>query len=460
VSPAAGTAPPALALRFARHPNGAGLLQGRSRLLVALSGGLDSVCLLHLLRFGRFEFVLHAAHFDHAMRADSAADAAWVRGLCSAWGVPLEQARATPPPAGEAAAREGRYAFLQDAAARAGADAILTAHHADDQAETVLFRLARGTGLRGVAGIPARRGLLLRPLLPFTRRELEQYATAAGIAWRDDPSNRELRYARNRIRHTVLPALEAVRPGAARRIGRLARLAAEAEHAWDAIVQDVLRTVATARPDGGFVLARERLLAYHPHVRARVLRRLLHELGSAPGRAGTRSAAEFISSGTSGGGLALPGGVRLERELDRLLLVRVGREPHVAEADTSLVIPGPEAGAGRLELAGQPRLVRWGAEPPEDGGDASASFDPSALRFPLVVRGWLPGDRIRLAYGSKKLKKLFLEQRVERARRGTVPVLCDATGEVLWVVGMARSCAALPADGDGFTVTVSDGDSF
>jgi tRNA(Ile)-lysidine synthase len=125
---------PLLADRFARHPRGARLLDGRQRVVVAVSGGLDSVCLLHLLRFGGLRLELHVAHFDHAMRPDSAADAAWVRGLCGAWALPFAGERAPVPPRSEAAARELRYAFLHEVAARTGADTIVTGHHADDQA--------------------------------------------------------------------------------------------------------------------------------------------------------------------------------------------------------------------------------------------------------------------------------------------------------------------------------------
>jgi tRNA(Ile)-lysidine synthase len=451
----AGSATP-LAERFIRHPRGAALLRGRARVLVALSGGLDSVCLLHLLRFGPPGFELHAAHYDHAMREDSAADAAWVRGLCTAWGVPVHSARAGTAPRSEAAARDLRYAFLLDAAAQVGADAVATGHHADDQAETLLFRLARGTGLRGLAGIPARRGLVVRPLLPFSRAELRAHAARVGLGWREDSSNRDVRNVRNRIRHIVLPALEAARPGAARRLADLAREAAEAEHAWRGIAAEAADRVIIDRDEAGFTLARDRLLAYHPHVRARVLRHLLHELGSEPGRAGTRYAAEFISSGASGGRVELPGMIRLDREFERLLLRRVAVRP--AAQDTPLEIAGAAAGSGRFSAGGRDHVARWAAAPGDAGSGPAASFDLSSLRFPLVLRGWLPGDRIRLAYGSKKLKKLFLEQRVGRAARARAAVLCDAGGDVLWVVGVARSCAALPVGDQVFTITVLDGE--
>jgi tRNA(Ile)-lysidine synthase len=398
-----------------------------------------------------------AAHFDHAMRADSAADAAWVRGLCRAWAVPLVEGRAGAAPRSEAGARALRYTFLRQEAERLGADAILTAHHADDQAETLLFRLARGTGPGGLAGIRARHRDLIRPLLPFTKEELHAYARARGIRWREDPTNRSARWARNRIRHEVLPALEAVRPGAAERIAGLAERAAEAEEAWREVVRRALGGVLLARSDGEFVLARELLLAYHPHVRARVLRCLLNELGSRPDRSGTRAAVEFISSGASGGGIGLPGGVRLEREFER---IHIRRRAGALPAEVRLAIHAAEAGSGSFVAGGQRFLAEWSPEPRVNGAGRAAAFDPSSLRFPLELRAWQPGDRIRLGYGRKKLKKLLQERRIGRAARGRVPVLQDAAGQILWVVGVARSSEALPLpDQPVFTVAVLDGDS-
>jgi tRNA(Ile)-lysidine synthase len=449
--------------RFAAQLARSALLADSRRLLVALSGGLDSVALLHLLRFGErsSEFELHAAHLDHAMRPGSAADAAWVRGLCRAWGVPLVSERVAAPPRGEAAARDVRYTFLHRAAGTVGADAILTAHHADDQAETVLFRLARGTGVAGLAGIPPRRGMVVRPLLPFSRDELCAYAAAAGLRWREDPTNVERRYARNRIRHDVLPALEAMQPGAARRIAALAERAAEAEAAWRSIVADALRHVALRAGAGEFELAREPLLGYHPHVRARVVRHLLRDLGCRPDRAGTRAVMEFISSGTSGGGISLAG-ARVEREFERITLRRAA-EVAAAGDEQPLEIGAPVSGAGTVHVGGARRAVHWspGTAGTPAGADAqSATFAVSALRFPLTLRGWRPGDRIRLPYGSKKLKKLFRERRIGRAARARVTVLQDAAGSVLWAVGVARSeLAPARQEQQVFTITVLDGES-
>jgi tRNA(Ile)-lysidine synthase len=439
-----------LAARFDRHVRRRRLLPANRHVLVALSGGLDSTVLLHLLRFGTPGVRVSAAHFDHRMRAGSGVDAAWVRGLCTAWAVPLEEGRAATPPRSEAAARELRYEFLAGAAERCAAGAVATAHHADDQAETVLFRLARGTGPSGLAGIPERRGRIVRPLLAFERAELMAYAAAAGVRWREDPTNIELRFARNRVRHRVLPELEAVRPGAARRIAAAAARAAEAESAWRHVVREATREVIIDRAETAFTLARDRLLDYHPHIRARVVRHLLRRLGASVDAAGTRVAMEFIRTAGSGRRVEFAGGVVMEREFGHLRLRRQRYEPELASVE--LRIPAAGTGRGSLVLGGRTYAVRWWTDPAEaadaaDGSSFTATFDASALRFPLELRAWRAGDRIRLTYGSKKLKKLFREHRCGRSARDRAIVLSDAAGRVLWVPGIARSVIAAPHEG-------------
>jgi len=437
--------------RMQQHLAHTPLLHGSTHVLVAVSGGLDSMVLLHALRFGRTTFPITAAHFDHRMRARSGDDADWVRGVCTAWDVALLREAAQHPPRSEAAARAQRYAFLEAAAARVGADAIATAHHADDQAETILFRLLRGAGLHGLRGIPPRRGRLVRPLLEFTRADAREYARENRLAWREDPSNRDERFARNRIRRRLLPALEAARPGAAGDVVRLGALAEQAENAWCQAVTEAVRDVAESRAEGGFALARGRFLAYPSQIRARVLRHLAGRLGSPLDRAATRVAARFVDRGR--GGIMLPGGLRLEREFETLLLHR----PDDRGVDVPLRIAAGE-GAATFVAGGQRYLARWGPAPWHDAGQ-SASFDPSSLRFPLELRGWLPGDRIRLAYGGKKLKKLFQERRVPRSLRARLPVLVDADGCVLWAAGITQAHDVPAGGGPGFHIMVTDDDS-
>lgn len=449
-----------LPARLLEHLEGSDLVEPGQTVVVGVSGGLDSVVLLHALRFplaSRWDLTLIAAHFDHGMRPESAADAAWVAGLCRAWSVPVERTRAEEAPDSEADARDARYRFLDRIADRRGADRIATGHHADDQAETVLFRAIRGTGLRGLAGIPARRGRIVRPLLPFRREALEAYAAAAGLAWREDPSNRSPRYARNRLRHEIVPRLEAISPGAVDALVRLAGRAGAADAAWESAIDAVAADVILAEDEAGVVLARPRLLAYHSHVQARLFRRIARRYRSRPDYAGTQAVLAFIKSGASGSRFDVRGGLVVEREFDRIRVRAPGAARAMDRPDRSLLISTPSAGSDVVVVGGRTFRAHW-AERAERTDGENATFDRETLRFPLELRAWRPGDRLRLSYGTKKLKKLFTERRVGRSERACIPVLADADGQVLWVVGVARAHVAAPEPGRSvFRICVSDG---
>ena len=445
--------PPSLVRRFRRRLRALGLARGRAHVLVAVSGGVDSVALLHLLRFRAADLgiLLSAAHFDHAMREGSDADARWVKGLCAAWDVPLALGRASRPLRTEAEARELRYAFLHDVADQAGATHLATAHHADDQAETVLFRVLRGTGIAGLGGIadfdPETR--LLRPLLPFWRSEIEAYARRSRLRWREDPTNRSAGPARNRVRNELLPLIErTLAPGARRSLVRLAALARDDEAAWERALGGAMDEVASEE-GGAVVLVRPALAAYDSAIAARLLRSVLRRFGIVPGRTGTRTALRFICTAPSGRTLELPGGLRIATEFDR---ARIERAPAEATPpDEPLLIDGGE-GRGAFRLGGEARTAewrRWDGRTPD--GDAVV-VPLAGARFPLTLRGWRPGDRVRTPGGTKTLKKLFGEARIPRSARARVPVLADAAGTILWVAGLARAAPPTRPGEPGLTV--------
>ncbi|MFH1765094.1 MAG: tRNA lysidine(34) synthetase TilS [Gemmatimonadota bacterium] len=405
--------------------------------MVALSGGVDSLVLLHLLRFARSlpSFQIVAAHFDHRMRPNSGEDRLWVTGLCRAWNVPLHTTEADPPPASEEEARERRYGFLTEVKGREDAKWILTGHHGDDQAETVLFRVIRGTGLRGLAGIPSTRAPgVYRPLLPFSRDELLDYARSRGVRFLQDPTNRELTYPRNFLRHLILPQLQdGPAPRAKEALRRLARLARENEDAWESLLPRLLESVLE-EDNGAFFIVRGGLLAYHPAVQTRLLREIFRRSGVELDEAGTRAAVEFTRSGASGRFLTLPGRVRLTRDFDRF---RLGEAERSGE-DKPLIVSEPTAGSGEVTIGGRCFRVVWGAQEPK-GCRAMVEIPLSGVDFPLMLRGWKPGDRIHLSYGTKKLKKLFSEARTPVYMRSRTPVLLDGSGRVLWVARIASS---------------------
>jgi tRNA(Ile)-lysidine synthase len=432
-----GQIQPNLAHRFSQHLADQGRVGPGDRLVVALSGGVDSLVLLHLLRFGEGFPAddLLAAHFDHNMREASGADALWVRGLCRAWGVEVKLARAEVPPSSEEEAREARYGFLLDAYRQVDGRWLLTAHHSDDQAETVLFRALRGTGLRGLAGIPSTRTPgILRPLLPFGRREIQEYANAVGLRPRQDASNLDLANPRNFLRHEIIPKLEeGVAPRARKSLNRLARLARENEDAWQSLLPTLMDGVVK-EDEGRVFIVRSGFLAYHPAVQARLLRDVLRRFGIRLDESGTRAVLEFTRTGASGRSLDLPGGYSLTREFDRLQ-VRISDS---VTGDHPLVLEGPAAGVGEVLVSGKRFAVVWGEELPESC-DETLGVLLSALEFPLRLRGWLPGDRMAFPYGTKKLKKLLAEARIPVSERGRIPVLLDARGRVLWAAGLASS---------------------
>ncbi len=307
------------------------LLAPGEGVVVAVSGGADSVALLaalrELARLPGCRRALTAAHLDHGLRASSAGDAAFVAALCRRWGLPCVcEARDVAADAAERsvgieqAARDARYAFLARVAGERGASAVATAHHADDQVETVLHRLLRGTHLRGLAGIPPRRALgegvdVVRPLLGVRRAEIEAFCRRRQLPWRTDETNADPAMMRNRLRHELLPWLrEHVNPDVDAALLRLADAAAEA----DAVLADradALLDDAGFRADGPrAVMDAACLAAADGAVRAAAMRRALERLGARLGRVTAAHLREMAALAEPGGGaVCLPDGLRAAR---------------------------------------------------------------------------------------------------------------------------------------------------
>ncbi len=440
-----------LRVRFVEFVRRKQLVNAGDRVLVAVSGGVDSMVLLDLFRHSAavLQVEVFAAHFDHAMRPASGDDARFVAATCARLAVPLIEARSEQPLHTEAQARTARYAFLADAMARAGAHKIATAHHADDQIETVLFRLLRGAGLRGLSGIPVRRGPIIRPLLRFRKAELEAYAAFHKIEFRDDETNATHRFARNRIRHALIPAMQSVHPQSSSEILRMARHAARAERGWQGQVRAARKRAVYERKSEATELARGILLEYDAETRARVLRAELGRFGISLDRAATARLLRFVEEAESGARYDVGSGFRVERAFDVFRIARA----NAADVDIAAHIADCSDGGADVVVAGKKWRVVWRTSP--DKMDDAERFGCDGLAFPLEVRGWRAGDRIRMPYGSKKLKKLFAEARIPIHERAAVPIVVDADGRVCWVVGVARSVDAPPQTEAALTIMVT-----
>ena len=288
---------------------------------------------------------MSACHVDHGLRPESGADGIACATLASRLDVPFRSAAVgVEPGAGvQAAARRARYAALREAARAAGAERIATGHHRQDQAETVLHRLLRGAGARGLAGIPPRSGDLVRPLIDRSRGEVVDYLGARGLPWREDPSNASPRYLRNRLRHEVLPVLEALAPGLEERLCRTADLLRADDRALEALA-------APLTPDGASALSLASLREAPEAVRARAVRRAWR---AAAGReadlsAGHATAILAICAARRAGPVALPGGLEA-RVVGGLLSIGpapaapAGRRPSARPAAR---LPALRVGAG------------------------------------------------------------------------------------------------------------------
>jgi tRNA(Ile)-lysidine synthase len=436
---------PARALRTIRKH---GLFPTGARVLVAVSGGADSVALLHVLRVLERRGLLTLAgiaHLNHQLRGgDADADEQFCRDLAARESLPIEVGHAdvahlaaTRHQTIEHAARTARYAFLEGAADRLGADVIAVGHTLDDQAETVLLRLFRGAGLRGLSGIRPRAGRVVRPLLDVRRAELRRYAAAHDLTFRDDVTNRDTRMARNRIRLEVLPWLEQHAPGLPPVLARLAALAREDEDylsrqalaCYERLVSSTATGVALDVPG-----LREAPLP----MASRVVRQALERVAAERfvGAVHIDRVLE-LTVAAEGASVALPGCTATRRE-GRIVLGRRAPRPFDSQERRLLPVPGNVAFGNWCVSTERLTQVPPGGMPPGRGPVALVAAE--ALRGPLAVRSRCPGDRFRpLGMGgrARKLQDFLVDRKVARADRDALPLVVDRDDRIVWVAGQA-----------------------
>jgi tRNA(Ile)-lysidine synthase len=424
--------------RFRAHLATLPLAPGRA--LVAVSGGPDSMALLELMVRSadvlRLELVV--AHVDHGIHPASAAVAGQVREAAAARGLECETgALALGAGTGETAARAARYVWLAHAAARRGAAYVVLGHQADDQTETVLMRVLEGSGGAGLAGMSAVSGRLVRPLLPFTRIELAEFTHRAGLPVWIDPANTDPRHLRSWIRADVLPTLRGRLPSVDRHLRRLARSAARQRAAWSAAL-DRVPGLDVREEDGVISVAGAPLREYDSALSEALVMALGRRAGCPVGPVRAGRILRLVAAGRSGAEVPLGSGWRAELAFGRLRLVRT------AEVREDPPWTLDEAAGERLW--GRWRL-RWRPDS-APGRQERAAFVAWFRPVPLEVRSWKPGDRVRplAGAGRRLVVRCFQDQRVSRRRRTAWPVLTQDDA-VVWIPGVCRSDALLPAEG-------------
>jgi tRNA(Ile)-lysidine synthase len=458
--------------RFARYTAQHRLWTPGARVVAAVSGGSDSVALLFLLREldARGQVTLAClAHLNHHVRGDAAdADAAFCRELAARLEIPAIMGDADVPALAardrvslEVAGRDARQHFYADALPSARADRVALAHTRDDQAETVLLRLTRGAGAAGLAGMAAKRGQVVRPVLQITRAELQQYLRSRGETWREDATNLDRAIPRNLVRHGVMPLLRSINADADAALARAADvLRVDAEFLETLANAAYVRTVKPAdahglpdepRPagsdhdDNAVIVSAGELTKLPAALATRVARYALEAVN--PSRPYGLEEARALCAFAAGDAPPTLSGLTLERfGADAVLVSRVHGGPRAPEVRTvrSASVDFPELKLGIPGIVEAPfgswAVTADGPMPAPavfDRGAATAIVDAHELGDQLIVRPRRPGDRLQPlgAPGRRKVQDVLVDRKVPRDDRDQVPVVTTVKGDIVWVAG-------------------------
>ena len=452
------------------------MIKNGETVLVAVSGGADSLALLYGLHalYPQLDCQLHLAHLNHCLRPDAAADADFVQQHAVHLELPCTLQSTDVPRlvkqwklSVEAAARSARYEFFEEVCKQIGATKVALGHHQDDTAETVLMNLIRGSGSTGLKGIPSVRDIkFIRPLAGFTRQQIETFLASKGLVPRQDSTNTDTRYLRNRIRHELIPKLESdYNPNIKVGLSRTADvLGAESEY-LDTVAQEAFETCQVQDPDRvkalttleSVVLDREKFQQFHIAVQRRVLRLSFFEMLGSMGDlyfAHCEAMLNVIDGNTPNAALALPNGLRFRRVYQYLIFevnINSGSPFPIESFAYPLAIPGKTfIAALNTEITAELGDIRSDETLKLPDGRYEAIFDYEKVRGafvdppsetpPLTVRNRRQGDRFQPygMRGTKKIKDFLIDAKVPRDERERIPMLVCGD-QVLWIVGYTTS---------------------
>ncbi len=414
--------------------------------LVAVSGGADSVSLLDILYEVRTEMDIRLgiAHFNHGLRpGEDEKEAEFVRGLSESYGVRLYEGNASKSlreaTSLEETARKERYRFLEQAAREAEADKIALGHTMNDQAETVMIRLLRGSGPPGLSGIPPKRGdRIVRPLIEITRGEILAYLHEKGLNWMEDPSNRDPRFLRNRIRHQLLPLLQQYQPDLIPLLSRTAEIFRQDEEWMSEEARGWMEKNVRESSLGGLEVRIHDLHGLAPALQTRVVRAMVKETAGGLRRISAKHISAIralLDSSRPQAMVTLPGGVLVLKQYQSL---RITRSWDQEVPGFLLEIQGP--GSFKLEAL-ESMVVVEEVEPTdvslEKAPSWQAFFDAEKVKYPILIRTFRPGDRFEPLGlgGTKKLKDFFIDQKVPASLRRLIPIF-ETQEKIMWVGGL------------------------
>ena len=431
------------------------LLSPEDRVLVAVSGGPDSVCLLAVLRSlsADLGISLHVAHLDHMFRGEeSEAEARFVADLAAKLDIPATIDKIDVPAfcrerglSSQAGAREARYAFFARVAREMGVSRIATGHTASDQAETFLLRLIRGAGVSGLAAIPPMRDAVIRPLLEITREEVLDYLRSNNLSFVSDSSNAKPVYTRNRIRMDVLPALRQFNPRIIEALASEAALLRDEDEAMKRYCAKIASAVLVQEKDS-IIVRRTEFNVLQPALRRRLLRMIagLAEVDpSGLSSVQIDEALAFMADALTGRAMRLRRGLTIEREYDTFVISTASSAESFSR---TLAVPGVTA---IPELGREIEITLPGSGIKENGDinyHWQAAFDYDKIDARFMIRNRRPGDWFcpsGMGGRHKKLQDFFVDNKVPRRQRDRVPLLC-AGEHILWVVGFRTDERFLP----------------
>ena len=435
------------------------MVKSGEKVLVAVSGGPDSVALLHALCSISDELgiSLYVAHLNHSFRGEASdKDAEYVRELAASFGLSCTMEKIDVPEiqktlrlSAEEAARLVRYEFLERVADEVGANRIALGHTADDQVETVLMNLLRGTGIDGLSGMPPVRGRIIRPLIAIRRSQVEEYIEEHGLHPRIDETNLLPEFTRNKIRLELLPLLRRdYNPDVDSAILRLAELASEETAYLNTEAERIFKNLETNRQDGAISLDAAGLAALDPAIRRRVMRSTVKAVRGVLADVGFAHIEELLRLLEAGSNFQyeLPRGTFIRRS-GRALTFTSSRPADLPITYCyEIAVPG-HTEVPEIQAVIEAEVVAGPVEPKRSPDTMEAMLDRASITGTLKVRNWEHGDRIKPLGlgGSKKVQDVFMDRKIPREARSSIPLVED-DGKILWVAGLAVSELAKVTD--------------